>query len=297
MEMSMSVIRWRGFLPAFGVSELSNGTVPVFPMMVAVRWSWMAAIALCLATAIGPSASAQTGEVQDLKRTVDELRTENAALKQEVAELRAALNDFLAPAEYPGGEPPPTEISIAGLASRGQPNAPVTMVAFSDFQSQLSARYVTETYPKIEEVFVQPGTVRYVFKNLPDLAAHPQAFKAHEAAACAGDQGRYWEMHDLLFTNQSALGTDNLIDYARTIDLDPDVFRYCLTSGAHAAMIQRDVDEGQKGGVTLTPVFAVGPTEPERESIKVMEVVVGVQPYSAFEDAIEAVLEVVNNDR
>jgi len=257
----------------------------------------MTAIVLCMATAIVPSVSAQSGEVQDLKRTVDELRTENAALKQEVAELRAALNNFLTPAEFPGGEPPPAEISVAGLASRGQPNAPVTMVVFSDFQSQLSARYLVETYPGIDEHFVQTGTVRYVFKNLPDLAAHPQAFKAHEAAACAGDQGGFWEMHDLLFANQSALAMDDLVAYAGSLELDPDVFRYCLTSGAHAATIQRDVDEGQNGGVTLTPVVAVGLTEPDGESIEVMQVVVGVQPHSVFEDAIEAVLEGTNNDR
>jgi len=293
----MSVIRWRACLPAFGVPRLSNGTDPVSFLMVAVRWSWMTAIVLCMATAIVPSVSAQSGEVQDLKRTVDELRTENAALKQEVAELRAALNNFLTPAEFPGGEPPPAEISVAGLASRGQPNAPVTMVVFSDFQSQLSARYLVETYPGIDEHFVQTGTVRYVFKNLPDLAAHPQAFKAHEAAACAGDQGGFWEMHDLLFANQSALAMDDLVAYAGSLELDPDVFRYCLTSGAHAATIQRDVDEGQNGGVTLTPVVAVGLTEPDGESIEVMQVVVGVQPHSVFEDAIEAVLEGTNNDR
>ena len=264
------------------------------PVYGAVR---CAVATLCLLTLAGSVADAQTSETEGLKRQVEELSAENAALKKEVAELRAALNNFLTPTEFPGGDPPPAEISVAGLASRGQPNAPVTMVVFSDFQSQLSARYIVETYPGIDEHFVQTGTVRYVFKNLPDLAAHPQAFKAHEAAACAGDQGRFWEMHDLLFANQSALAMDDLVAYGGNLELDPDVFRYCLTSGAHAATIQRDVDEGQKGGVTLTPVVAVGLTEPDGESIEVMQVVVGVQPHSVFEDAIEAVLEGTNNDR
>jgi protein-disulfide isomerase len=214
-----------------------------------------------------------------------------------VAELRSALNNLLNPPEPVADHPPTTRISIAGLATRGQPNAPVTMVVFADFQSQLSARFLLETFPKIDEYFVQSGTVRYVFKNFPDLTAHPQAFKAHEAAACAGDQGRYWEMHDLLFANQTALAPDQLIDYAASLEVDTDLFRYCLTSGAHRGTIRRDVDEGQTGGVTLTPVFAIGLTEPNSESMEVMEVVIGVQPYATFEEAVEAVLEGATIDR
>jgi protein-disulfide isomerase len=297
MEIGMSVIRWRGFLPAFGAPELSNGTAQVFPLMVAVRWSWMAAIALCLATAIGPSASAQVGEVQDLNRMVDELRTENAALKQEVAELRATLKRLMTPSASAAGGPPATEISIAGLAARGQPNAPVTMVAFSDYQSPQCAQFHRETYPRIDEEYVQLGTVRYVFKNFPDKTSHALAHKAHEAAACAGDQRKYWEMHDLLFADQTALAPEDLLVHARTLGLDTDVFRYCLTSGAYDGLIRRDVDEGKKGGVPHMPVFAVGLTEPGPRPMKVMRVVVGSQPYAVFQDAIEAVLSTAGDDQ
>lgn len=263
----------------------------------AAQWNLWILVAVCLLTLVVAPVNAQTGETEDLKRQVDELRAENAALKQEVAELRSALNNLLNPPEPAADQPPTARISIAGLASRGQPNAPVTMVVFSDYQSQLSARYLLDTHPQIVESFVQPGTVRYVFKNFPVLTAHPQALKAHEAGACAGDQGRYWEMHDLLFANQSALAMNDFIEYARSLELDSDLFRYCLTSNAHAATIRRDVDEGRKGGVTLTPVFAIGLTEPNAESMEVMEVVIGVQPYATFEEAIEAVLEAAKIDR
>jgi len=242
-------------------------------------------------------ASAQTEDVGDLQQKVEELSAENAALKQEVAELRATLKRLMTPpASGPGGAPA-TEISIAGLARRGQPDAPVTIVVFADYQNPQCARYYQEIHPRIDEDFVQPGTVRYVFKNFPDLASHPQAAKAHEAAACAGDQGKYWEMHDLLLSNQPAQASDDLIGYARILELDPDLFRYCLTSGAHAGVIRRDFDEGQKGGVPLTPVFAIGLTEPGAESMKVTRVIAGVQPYAVFEDAIEAVLAAANHDR
>jgi protein-disulfide isomerase len=248
-------------------------------------------------TLVGLPANAQTEDIGDLKRKVEELSAENATLKQEVAELRATLKRLMTPPASAAGAAPATEISIAGLGARGQPDAPVTVVVFADYQDAQCARFFQETYPRIDESFVRPGAVLYVFKNFPDKTAHPQAFKAHEAAACAGDQGKYWEMHDLLLSDQSALDADDLLGHAKSLELDADLFRYCLTSGAHAATIRRDVDEGKKGGVTLTPVFAIGLTEPGAESIKVLRVVAGIQPYPVFEDAIGAVLAAANFDQ
>ena len=264
------------------------------PVYGAVR---CAVATLCLLTLAGSVADAQTSETEGLKRQVEELNAENAALKQEVAELRATLKRLMTPPSSGRDGSQAVAISIAGLAARGQPTAPVTIVVFADYQDPQCARYYQEIHPRVDEDYLQHGTVRYVFKNLPNQKVHPQALKAHEAAACAGDQGKYWEMHDLLFANQTALATDRLLGYAQTLDLDPDLFRYCLTSGAQVATIRRDVDEGQKGGVTLTPVFAIGLTEPGAESIKVLRVVAGVQPYPVFEDAIGAVLAAAKNDQ
>lgn len=251
---------------------------------------------LVTAVIVMPS-EAQTSETEDLKRQIEKLRAENDALKKEVAELRSALNNLLNPREPVAGQPPATDVSISGLASSGSPSAPVTMVVFADYQSQMSASYVVDTHPQVDQTYVRSGTVRYVFKNFPDLTAHPRAMKAHEAAACAGDQGRYWEMHDLLFADQSANAPDQFVAYAGDLELDTDLFRYCLSSGTHAATIHRDVEEGTRGGVTLTPVFVLGLTQPGVESIEVMEVVIGVQPFAAFEKAIEAVLEAAATNR
>lgn len=279
-------VRWIGALSASHRLRLKTAT----------RNDPWILVTLCVAIFFVSSAGAQTGQVEDLQRKVEELQAENAALKAEVAELKATLKQLMTP-QASGAAGPAVEISIASLAARGSSDAPVTIVEFADYQNPDCARFHRETFPRIEEKYLRTGLVRFVFKNLPDETAHPRSFKAHEAAACAGDQGRYWEMHNLLLADQAAVAPEQLIAHAETLGLDQDLFRYCLTSGAHAATIRRDVDEGKTGGVMLTPVFALGLSEPGGQVLKVRRVVIGSQPVPVFEDAIEAVLSTAGGDQ
>ncbi len=195
-----------------------------------------------------------------------------------------------------GLQPPAPKISIAELPLRGLSEAPVTIVAFLDYQCPQSLLYYREIWPKIDEEYVQTGRVRYVVKNFPDLNHSNQGLKVHEAAACAADQGKFWEMHTLLFGNQSTLAPEDLVAHAGTLGLDVDLFRYCLTSSTHAERISRDIEEGRRGGITVTPVFVIGPTDPGESSIRVRQVIAGRQPYAAFEKAIHSILEIAESD-
>lgn len=89
------------------------------------------------------------------------------------------------------------------------------------------------------------GKIRYIFLDFP-LGFHKQAFKAAEAGACAGDQGKFWEMHDMLFENQKAITPEDLVKYAEKLGLDMSKFKECLDSGKHADEIKKDMSEGQK---------------------------------------------------
>ena len=124
--------------------------------------------------------------------------------------------------------------------------------------------------------------VRYVFKDFP-LSFHQQAPLAAEAAHCAGDQGAYWEMHDLLFANQSAWSNDGAAEvlggYAEQLGLDVDIFATCLSSGVHTDRVQEGLQEGLSVGVNGTPAFFVG-----------SQFISGAQPYETFAQAIEAAL-------
>ena len=144
--------------------------------------------------------------------------------------------------------------------------------------------------PQIEKEYIATGKLKYVVRDFPLEAIHKDAFKAAEAAHCAGDQGQYWEMHTRLFANQRALGPKDLPQHAQAQGLDVPKFQQCLDSGKYAARIRKDLEDGQKAGITGTPGFLFGLTEPNDPKVKVLRVLKGAQPYASFKDTIDSLL-------
>jgi protein-disulfide isomerase len=190
-------------------------------------------------------------------RTYEQLATQ---IRQHLAgqrrgELREALLAGLR-VKYPTRilfEPERTTVAADGPA-KGPANAPITIVEFSDFQCPYCAR----VNPTIDEALrVYGDRVRVVFRQFPLLSIHPQAQKAAEASLCAHDQGKFWEMHDLLFANQRDLGIERLKAHAAGLGLDAAAFATCLDDGRHAAQVAKDLVDGQAAGVSGTPAMFV----------------------------------------
>ena len=173
-------------------------------------------------------------------------------------------------------EPFRLPIETADAPIRGNPKAPVTVVEFSDFQCPFCAR-ARPTVNRIREVY--GDRVRIVYRHFP-LDFHPQAPKAGEAAACAGEQGKFWEMHDRLFANQAKLRPADLKEHAVAVGLDAAAFAQCLESGRETARVRKDAEEAARYGVTGTPAFFVNGRP-----------VIGAQPYEAFAVVIDDELE------
>ena len=173
-------------------------------------------------------------------------------------------------------KPPSLNVTLEGAPVRGSANAPVTIVEFSDFQCPYCAR-VQPDLVKIRETY--KDKVKIVFKDYP-LEFHANARKAAEASRCAAEQGKYWEYHDVLFANGTALELANLKKFAENLKLDATQFSTCLDSGKHAASISKDMAEGTQAGVTGTPAFFVNG-----------RFLSGAQPFASFQDAIEEALE------
>ena len=129
-----------------------------------------------------------------------------------------------------------------------------------------------------------------MIRDFPLESIHPQAFKAAEASHCANEQGKYWEMHDRLFANQKELGVKDLPKHAEALGMDVTKFQQCLESGKYAARIRKDLTEGQKLGITGTPGFFVGVTDPNGTEVKVLRQIKGAQPWAAFQGAIDSLL-------
>ena len=127
-----------------------------------------------------------------------------------------------------------------------------------------------------------------MFVDLPLESIHKFAFKAAEAANCAGDQGKYWEMHGRLFANQQAL--EPWTPHAEAIGLDVTKFEECLNAGKTANEIRKDMSEAQKAGVTGTPTFFIAVTDPASSKIKTVSRLSGAQPYAAFKAEIDRLL-------
>jgi len=146
------------------------------------------------------------------------------------------------------------------------------------------------TLPQIERDYVKSGKLKYVFRDFPLESIHKQAFKAHEAANCAGDQDKYWEMHDRLFANQRQLKPEDLSGHAEALGLKMSDFEKCLSSGKHATEIRKDLEEGGKAGIRGTPTFLIGLTEADTSKVKAVQILRGAVPYARFKQVIDQLL-------
>ncbi len=176
--------------------------------------------------------------------------------KENAKEARAAFLDRLK-RDYAVTEtlqPLRMNVDAPGSPSRGPENAPVTLVVFSDFQCPFCAS-VNNT---LQQVLAKYGKqVRLVYRNFPLSQIHPDAERAAEASLCAAEQGRFWEMHDLLLAQQGQLKENDLKAKAAQVKLDTAAFAACLSSGRTADKVKRDQMDGYRAGVTGTPAMFI----------------------------------------
>jgi len=159
---------------------------------------------------------------------------------------------------------------------RGDKNAQITMIEYSDFQCPFCQRHL----PTLDQILSDyQGQVRLVYRHFPLNSIHAQAQKAAEASECAAEQGKFWEYHDLLFDNQSALQVDNLKSYAKNLGLNQSQFDSCLDSGKYTAKVNQQAQEAVASGITGTPGTWVND-----------QLVKGAYPVATFKQIIDGML-------
>lgn len=195
---------------------------------------------------------------------------------------RQVQRDYLAGLRQQAGveillEPPRALIQVADdEPAKGPIDAPVVLVEYSDYKCPYCAR----AQPSVRQVLETYGDrIRLVYRDFP-LAMHENAHLAAQAGQCAREQGRFWEYHDLLFTNTRALRPADLQRYAEEVDLDPVLFAECLESGRHADGVDADLESGQRHGVSGTPAFFING-----------RLLSGAQPFANFQQIIDEELE------
>ncbi len=248
---------------------------------------------LCSLLSAQPGLAQSTEELRALRNELEVLKEGQKAIRKELEEIKNLLRARQAPPAEPQG----VVLGVDDTPFKGDRTATLTLIEFSDYQCPFCARHFRETLPQLENEYISTGKVKYVFRDFPIESIHPQAFKAAEAANCAGRQGEYWKMHDRLFAEQNALGLQDLSQHARALGLDLATFQQCLEGGKEVAEIRKDIAEGQKAGVTGTPTFFFGRTEPNETKIKVLRVIRGAQPYAVFREVIESLLASEGSER
>ncbi len=190
------------------------------------------------------------------------------------AALAAAGSDDVRLALQPG------ELAV------GRSDAPLTMVEFTDYECPFCRRFQAEVWPKLKKDYIDTGKLRYIARDLP-LQIHASAAPAAEAAHCAGEQGRFWEMHAALLSGPEDLGSGGIERRARTLGLDMAGFGECVARRKYAAVIGAHAHEADALGIDGTPGFVIGRARGgELAGVRVE----GARPYEDFAGLLNALL-------
>jgi protein-disulfide isomerase len=254
--------------------------------------------------AVTTAQQASTASSQDSPQTIQALKNPQNSITrpqadqilQELQQIRELLQKQEAQLARIATPVSPTAANLAkvrmgvgtGWHAMGRTNAPVTLVEFVDYQCPFCKRFQTEIFPELKKNYIDSGKVQFISRDMP-LEFHPYSFMAAEAARCAGDQEKYWEMHDALITYASPWSYEVVPNVAIEISLNMKTFQACVQSGKYRSDVQKDASEAAALQISGTPAFVLAKSAGSKLD---GSLIVGAQPFAAFQSAIDALLKV-----
>lgn len=232
---------------------------------------------LLLSVALASPACAQSQDVEALRKEVEALKLQQAQMGEELRRLQQAMGVR------------PASLSIGNAPSRGSANAPLVLVEFSDYECPFCIRHFTQTMPELDREYIQTGKLRYVFMDFPIDQLHPAALKAHEAARCAGEQGKFWELHDRLFSPAGTHGVPQLKNLASQVGVDRARFDACLDSGRMQGPVRASIDTASQLGADGTPQMYLGVAD-ANGTLRIIRSIRGAVPYGQFKQLLDGLL-------
>jgi protein-disulfide isomerase len=234
-------------------------------------------------------------EIAALRREIAAMKEQQAAMQRDLQAIKNFLAQVTGAAQQGAQDPPmpgvvgatlPTE----GKPSQGSPTAKVTIMEVSDYHCPYCRRQTQQTFPQLSEEYIKTGKVRYLFVDYPIAQLHPASARAHEAAACAGEQGKYWEMHNSLFANAPAKDDAALTAQAQALGVNISAFSSCLSAGRYTSQVKASVARMEQLGVGGTPLTLIGLTPAPGQPMKVVSYVYGARPFADFKAALDPLL-------
>jgi len=230
-------------------------------------------------------------EISELQDAIVSLKEGQEAIQKDLKEIKKLVQEGARAAPKKKGFRE-QEVSIGDSPFLGEADATVTLIEFSDYQCPYCSRHFRDVMPKIVTDYVDTGKVKYVMFERPIESLHKNAYNASLAALCAGEQGKYWEMHNIMFANQKKLGADSLKSFAATIGLNSSEFDTCLDTEKYEKQVNSNGATASKLGTSGTPGFVLGLTDQADPSkAKVSVYIKGAQSFNNFKGSIDQLLD------
>ena len=244
------------------------------------------ALAVVLGMAIATPVAAQAKPAEKASSLTQE---QGDAILKELRQIRQLLEKMVKTDSQRAEQPTPSaegvKVQIEGSPTLGSPSAPLTMVEFTDYQCFFCRQFYLNSFAELKKNYIDTGKMRFYSRDLP-LDFHANAMRAAEAARCAIEQGKFWQLRDIMGADPDKLEIANLVEDASGLKMNVAAFRSCVESEKYKTSIQTDVMEAMKIGATGTPTFVVGKSTADGVD---GEVVLGALPYSAFEEKLKEI--------
>ena len=225
-----------------------------------------------------------------IRSSVDQTAREVASLKEML--VRGPQPSGPSPTAGRPGAPDPNRrysVNTQGSPSKGNERAKLAVVEFSDFQCPYCGAFATDVLPRLKASHVSKGLVKIAFRHLPIKQIHPDAFGAAQAAECSRRQGRFWEMHDLLFGARAPLDPPTVRNHAGAVGLQLDAFDLCM-SGDSNLTVERDLRAAEALKLRGTPTFLIGTTQADGR-VKIAKTIRGAKSEAAFRETFDRLLD------
>ena len=227
-----------------------------------------------------------------LQAQIDSLREGQEKLQKELEGLKALLEERAARVDAPVAARPQEAmtLNVFGEPFKGSAGARVAILEYSDFDCSFCAKYATEIFPLIDHAYIQPGQVKYFFRDLPGPEHLNALFKAR-VARCAGEQNQFWGAHDRLFRDQRPFDGPGLIAFGKALGLDWERFNTCITSDQYLEAIQRSAMGASRMRIHGTPAFLIGTLSEDGTVLRAAKVFLGAESYQAFQSVLDDLLK------
>jgi protein-disulfide isomerase len=229
---------------------------------------------------IAGAGCASRAEVDQLKKDVEALKASQAQMAKQLGGARP----------QPPAHGLPASIDLTGAPFKGSATSTVALVEYSDYECPYCIRHFTQVMPQIQDAYISTNKIRYMFRDFPIDELHPQSIRAHVAAHCALEQGKFWEMHNRLFTKPGTHTPEDLVARAQESGLNPAAFSACVAADKYSSSIRQSTAFAISMGASGTPFFVIGKFDPKTHQLTPIKAIPGAYPFSQFQQTIDAAL-------